>query len=247
MDGGAVAALLLGALLPSLPSGGRVAWLLAVALALVGLLLPGELWRPARGSASDARWWAEACLRASRAAAFGAASGVYPLLALESVGADGTIRARLRLGPALQNVMHSLHGGAAAMVVDELTTASVASQRSFPGVSVSLSLEFVAGCAPGELIAVTSRLTRLGPRGAPPGVRTRSPGAGVSAAADSFRARAACRGGAPPARCPAPFPARPQGRTLAHAEVEFRRADGAVMLRARRHAHPLLSAPTCLA
>ena len=93
---------------------------------------------------------------------FSKASRLYDYLLVETVSADGTIVAKVRLAAPLENLRKSLHGGAAALIVDELTTACIMSQRSFPGVTLSLSLQYLAGCNHGEVITVTSRVLRLG-------------------------------------------------------------------------------------
>lgn len=83
-------------------------------------------------------------------------------MVVESVSASGELVAKLKLAAPLENTMQSLHGGAAALVVDELTTVSIMSQRCFPGVTLSLSLQFLAGCKSGDVIVVTSRVLRAG-------------------------------------------------------------------------------------
>ena len=55
-----------------------------------------------------------------------------------------------------------LHVGAAAFICDELSTASIMSQRCYPGVSISLSCTRVADCQPPAVIHVVTRILRQG-------------------------------------------------------------------------------------
>lgn len=98
----------------------------------------------------------------AKSSSFAKASGLYDYLVVESTTAQGELQAKVRLAAPLQNTLQSLHGGAAALIVDELTTVSIMSQRCFPGVTLSLSLQYLAGCNSGDVITVTSRVLRLG-------------------------------------------------------------------------------------
>jgi len=131
-------------------------------LAAVWLVFPGALRRRARGCAGDARFWAEQALRVARSGGFARSSGVHARLSLSDVAADGELRARIRIDRALQDAAQTMHAGAAALLTDELTTASIVSQRCYPGVSLLLSVSRAADCAPGSVVHVTSRILRQG-------------------------------------------------------------------------------------
>jgi acyl-coenzyme A thioesterase PaaI-like protein len=80
---------------------------------------------------------------------------------LEHVRA-GEVNVLIRVNPGLQNSMQSLHGGAAALIVDEITTAAVMSQGCWPGVSVSLNMQYLDACKAGEQIRVCGRVAKRG-------------------------------------------------------------------------------------
>ena len=134
----------------------------AVLAALVAYVLPGAFSRFPLKSRSEACFWAGVCVGVSRRSAFARATGLFDLLSIDGVAADGTLSARFRISPPISNTMHSLHGGAAALIVDELTTASIMARRCHPGVTISLSLQYINGCPPGGEVVVTSRVTRQG-------------------------------------------------------------------------------------
>lgn len=130
-------------------------------VALAWLVFPGAMQR-ARRCKGDARFWAEVALQVARSGSFARASGLYDLLSLDDVSADGEIRACVRVNSDLQDMSQALHTGAAALVADEVTTASIMSQRCYPGVSILLSVSRAANCAPGSAVYVTSRILRQG-------------------------------------------------------------------------------------
>lgn len=125
------------------------------------LVFPGAV-RRVRRRKSEARFWAELALKVARSGSFARSSGLYDLLSLDDVSADGEIRVRIRVNSELQDVLKTLHTGAAALVADEVTTASIMSQRCYPGVSILLSVSRAADCAAGSVVHVTSRILRQG-------------------------------------------------------------------------------------
>lgn len=125
------------------------------------LVLAVAFRRNRRVSDTEARLWALLCLRTCATAGFDKNVGLPKLLSLEAARC-GEVTVRVRVNHSLQNPMHSLHGGAAAMLVDNITTAAIMSSGSYPGVSVSMSLQFVEGCTPGELLTVTAKVTKRG-------------------------------------------------------------------------------------
>ena len=138
-----------------------LAFAVSALLLVVILILPGAIFRP-RVRLQDARVWADLSLRFARAGVFARCSHVYDYLALDTVAADGEIRARVRLDAVLQDSSQQLHVGAAAFICDELSTASIMSQRCYPGVSISLSCTRVADCKPPAVIHVVTRILRQG-------------------------------------------------------------------------------------
>jgi acyl-coenzyme A thioesterase PaaI-like protein len=124
---------------------------------------PGAF-RRFRSNSEDAAWWAKCCLQICSKGPFAKASRIYDLVTIDDVAADGTIRARLRVNEGVCDIVHRLHCGAAALIVDELTTASIISQRSVAGVSISMSLTFCAEAAVGAVVHVESKVVRLGRR-----------------------------------------------------------------------------------
>ena len=145
---------------PPILGGATAACSLLVALVLI--IFPGAVFRWPLKSRSEASFWAGVCVSVARTSTFAKASGIYDLLRVDSVEADGTLSARFRVTPAIANTMQSLHGGVAALVVDEVTTASIMARRCHPGVSVSMSLQYLNGCPPGGEVRVVSRVTRQG-------------------------------------------------------------------------------------
>ena len=131
-------------------------------LAAAWLVFPGALRRRPRGCVGDARFWAEQALRVARSGGFARSSGVHLSLSLSDVAADGELRACVRIDRALQDAAQTMHPGAAALLADELTTASIVSQRCYPGVSLLLSVSRAADCTPGSVVHVTSRILRQG-------------------------------------------------------------------------------------
>ena len=138
-----------------------LAFAVSALLLVVFLIFPGAIFRP-RVRLQDARFWADLSLRFARAGVFARCSHVYDYLALDTVAADGEIRARVRLDAVLQDSSQQLHVGAAAFICDELSTASIMSQRCYPGVSISLSCTRVADCQPPAVIHVVTRILRQG-------------------------------------------------------------------------------------
>jgi hypothetical protein len=62
---------------------------------------PGSWSRSQPQSKQDAAWWAKLCLQICSQGPLAKASRIYDLLTIDDVGADGTVRARLRwdVGP----------------------------------------------------------------------------------------------------------------------------------------------------
>lgn len=131
----------------------------ATLVVFVGLALAFR--RTRRISETEARLWALLCLRTCATANFDKNVGLPKLISLESAK-SGEVSVRVRVNHNLQNPMQSLHGGAAAMLVDNVTTAAMMSSGSYAGVSVSMSLQFVEGCTPGELLTVSAKVTKRG-------------------------------------------------------------------------------------
>jgi acyl-coenzyme A thioesterase 13 len=128
---------------------------------IVALLVLVTFRRTRRISETEAKLWALICLRTCSTANFDKNVGLPKLMSLESAK-SGEVTVRVRVNHSLQNPLHSLHGGAAAMLVDNVTSAAIMSSGSYPGVSVALSLQFVEGCSPGELLSVTAKVTKRG-------------------------------------------------------------------------------------
>jgi len=135
--------------------------LLVMVVVMVLYVWPG-IYTRMKPTAVEARFWANVCTQFAKGSKFARASGLYEWMVIDSVSAAGELVARLRLAAPLENTMQSLHGGAAALIVDELTTVSIMSQRCFPGVTLSLSLQYLAGCKRGDVVVVTSRVLRAG-------------------------------------------------------------------------------------
>lgn len=83
-------------------------------------------------------------------------------LKFEASPESGKVIFSMTLGPRFQNFFGSLHGGAAASLVDVTTTAAIISIGGFPGVSTSMGLDYVNGAAPGDTIRIEASVKRLG-------------------------------------------------------------------------------------
>ena len=57
-----------------------------------------------------------------------------------------------------------MHGGAIASAIDVATTAAIVSTGTFPGVSASLGVSYLAGCAPGEELRLVATVLKAGAR-----------------------------------------------------------------------------------
>eukprot|EP00959_Pyramimonas_sp_CCMP1952_P122980 2570893-Pyramimonas_sp.AAC.4 len=64
-----------------------------------------------------------------------------------------TVYSPISLGQ-VRNFMSSLHGGAAAAVVDLTTTAALMATVTFPGVTASLTVDYLAPCKPSDILRV---------------------------------------------------------------------------------------------
>jgi len=70
---------------------------------------------------------------------------------------------RLRVVHSVQNFFGSLHGGAIATLVDLSTTMAIMQNMdTFPGVSTSLGVTYMAGCKPGETVRAEATVLRKG-------------------------------------------------------------------------------------
>ena len=138
-----------------------------IALAATGLVLLERLVFPGGSKATEAqrRLLARFTLAATRG------SSVYDLhehLYLEPGGAacgvdkEQPVALRLKLTPALHNFFGSMHGGAIASAIDVATTVAIASAGGWPGVSTSLGVTYVAGCAPDEEVRLVPSVLKLG-------------------------------------------------------------------------------------
>lgn len=130
-------------------------------LALAFVLLAIFFRRHRHISEAEARLYALLCLRTCMTAKFDKNVGMAKLLSLDTVK-KGEVVVRVRVNHELQNPFQSLHGGAAAMLVDDITTVAIMSAGYYAGVSVSMNLQYVEGCGPGDIVVVTAKVTKRG-------------------------------------------------------------------------------------
>jgi acyl-coenzyme A thioesterase PaaI-like protein len=134
-------------------------------LRLLGCAIMLAAWLPIGGSkrisSAKARFWAEFCLRSCSLGKFDKGTTLSKqLMTLHSVSDE--IKASVKVRSCIQNSIGSLHCGAAAALVDEVTTAAIMAKRCYPGVSVALSMQHIQNCQPDEVIFISARVTRLG-------------------------------------------------------------------------------------
>ncbi|KXZ56288.1 hypothetical protein GPECTOR_1g253 [Gonium pectorale] len=78
--------------------------------------------------------------------------------------AEGRVVCEMPVTDKVCNRYGTLHGGAAATLVDVVTTAALLTASPHSGVSVTLSATYVAAMpgGPGEVVVVDARVTRVG-------------------------------------------------------------------------------------
>merc|ERR1712203_412601 len=76
---------------------------------------------------------------------------------------DGEVTCDVKVGPALQNAYGTMHGGAAATIVDVLGTMALLSvDAKKPGVSIEMSQTFLAAAKGGQTLTAKGRVVRYG-------------------------------------------------------------------------------------
>ncbi|GIL75904.1 hypothetical protein Vretimale_5594 [Volvox reticuliferus] len=76
--------------------------------------------------------------------------------------AEGRIVCEMPVSERVQNRYGTLHGGAAATLVDTISTAALLTRSPHSGVSVHLAVTYLAPMPGGEEVVVDARVTRVG-------------------------------------------------------------------------------------
>ncbi|GIL44579.1 hypothetical protein Vafri_2108 [Volvox africanus] len=76
--------------------------------------------------------------------------------------AEGRIVCEMPVSERVQNRYGTLHGGAAATLVDTISTAALLTRSPHSGVSVHLAVTYLAPMPGGEEVVVDARITRVG-------------------------------------------------------------------------------------
>lgn len=101
------------------------------------------------------RWTTLGGRRSWGNAVVGRRNPIAPPLRLQ-VGEDGSVWAELRLGAAYEGPNQLVHGGVAALILDQVLGAAAEVSGS-PGMTGTLTMRYVAGTPLGELLRVEAR------------------------------------------------------------------------------------------
>ena len=157
----ALAASLVGAPLLSYAILSRSAATVFALIALASLLALRFIFpsRRRRLTEEERLLWARAAL------SLGGDSCPYNLfehMTLVGSKGPGRLTYRIKLCRPLHNFLGSMHGGAIASAIDVATSAAIVSTGAFPGVSTSLGVSYLAGCAHDEEVRVEADVLKLG-------------------------------------------------------------------------------------
>ena len=124
---------------------------------LARLLFPGNATR--RLGDADRRLLARVALAAIGG---GGAYDLHDHLRVENTRDSWPLTLALKLTPALHNFFGSMHGGCLASAIDVATTVAIVADGGWPGVSVSLGVTYLAGCAAAEEVRLVPTVLRRG-------------------------------------------------------------------------------------
>jgi acyl-coenzyme A thioesterase 13 len=77
---------------------------------------------------------------------------------------EGEIQCRVRVTPSAVNMFDTMHGGCLATLVDVVSTAALVTVTGKPGVSVSITMNYVRAGAKDAELEVRSRVAKHGKR-----------------------------------------------------------------------------------